>query len=258
MSTGSVTDIFHIFYKRYDIIKCICDDQLDKRTVEARLDVSRPTVDRAYRELEDIGILTSTGTSYELTSFGVLCCAEFHRVEATLRTLAETKDLLSYLPKDTAIDMRLLRGADIHYAQDHAPQEPLMEVVDVAVDASEINGYSSTITPHYVDAFHALIVEDGTPATLVFTEDVVETGYTNYTEKFGDIVAADHTTVYATELVYTYGAAIGDEAVAVPVGDELDRLQAVIVNDSDDARACASDFLGELITAEQTRNVTAR
>lgn len=253
MSSVPAADVLHIFYKRYEILKCIDDGKLDKRAVEEQVEASRPTIDRAYRELEDIGILTSTGSSYELTSFGALCCEEFRGIESALDTLSEMKDLLSYLPPDTGIDMRLLRDADVHYVQDHAPQEPLMEIVDVAVNATTFDGYSSTITPHYVEAFHALIVEEGTPATLVFTEDVIETGYANYREKFGEIVAADHADIYATAHVYTYGAAIGDGTVAVPVGDDLDRLQAVIVNDTDDAMAWADEFLTELVSADGTR-----
>ncbi|MFB6178196.1 MAG: helix-turn-helix transcriptional regulator [Halorientalis sp.] len=250
-----MADIFHVFYKRYDILKCICDGQIDKREVEDQIDSSRPTIDRAYRELEDLGMLTSTGTCYELTSFGDLCCTEFARTEDALQTISSMKEILSYLPRDAGLDLGLLKGAEVHYAQEHAPQEPFMEIVNVAMGASEVAGYSSTIMPHYVDSFHSLVVEGEVPTTLVFTEDVIETGYENYEQKFGEIVEADHATVYETSLVYTYGVAIGDDAVAVPVGDELDRLQAVIVNDTEAAVTWGHDFLGGIIESEQTHRV---
>jgi predicted transcriptional regulator len=255
MNADSVAEILHVFYKRYEIMECICDGQLDKRELEDRIDSSRPTIDRAYRELENLGMITSSGTSYELTNFGEICCTEFVRTTGVLQTLADMEDVLSYLPRDAGLDLGLLEGADVHYAQDHAPQEPFMEIIDVTTGASEVSGYSSTIMPHYVDAFHSLIVEMEVPTTLVFTEDVVETGYENYAEEFSEIVDAECSTIYATEHVHTYGAAIGDGVVAVPVGDELDRLQAVIVNDTAAAVSWGEDFMETLIGSEKTHRV---
>lgn len=110
--------------------------------------------------------------------------------------------------------------------------------------------------PHYVDAFHSLVVDAGIPTTLVFTEDVVETGNENYAEKFGEIVSADNSTIYATSQVYTYGTVIGDGTVAVPVGNERDRLHAVIVNDTDSAVEWANDFLEQIIASDQTYRVS--
>ncbi|MFD1587131.1 helix-turn-helix transcriptional regulator [Halorientalis brevis] len=257
MSADPVAEILHVFHKRYEILKCICDGQLDKREIEDKIDSSRPTIDRAYRELEDLGMLASTGTSYELTNFGKLCCEEFARTEDTLQTVTGMEDILSYLPRDAGFDVGLLEGAAVHYAEEHAPQEPFVEIVDVAANASEVKGYSSTIMPHYVDSFHSLVVEAGVPTTLVFTEDVVETGHSNYAEKFGEIVAAENSTIYATTEVYTYGTVIGDGTVAVPVGNERDRLHAVIVNDTDSAVEWASEFLERIIASDQSRRLSA-
>lgn len=250
MNGDGVESLFHVFYKRYDVLQCLCAGELDKRQVEARIEASRPTIDRAYRELEDLGVLTSTGTDYELTNFGVLYCETFCRTDDDLRTLDEVRDLVARLPADAGFDERLLEGATVHRVEDHAPQEPLLRIVETARGASEIAGYSSVIVPYYVDEFHSLVVEQGTPTTLVFTEDVVETGRQNYGPAFDEICAADNATVYATPNVYNYGVVIGDDAVAVPVGDELDRLQAVIVNDTEAAVEWGREFLDRTLDAD--------
>ncbi|WP_335999612.1 helix-turn-helix transcriptional regulator [Halorientalis halophila] len=255
MDADSVGDVLHLFSKRREVFECLCDEQFDKQAVQKRIDASRPTVDRAFRELEAAGILDSTGTAYDLTNFGALCCAEFERVTGTLGTLTAMADLLAHLPREADFDLRMLEGAAVHYAEDHAPHEPLMEVLDVAVAASEIAGYSSVITPHYVDAFHSLLVEEGTPARLVFSEGVVETGMENYPERFGEIVDAPNATVYETEHDYTYGAIVGDGRVAVPVGDDRDRLLGVVTNDTVDAVAWVTAFLDDVIASDRTREL---
>ena len=256
MEPDAVADLFHVFDKRYDVLDCLCDGELDKRAIEDRIDASRPTIDRAFRELEAHGLLTSAGTAYELTNFGELCCSEFARTQDALDTLTDVEDVLSYLPRDAGLDFGLLDGANVVHAEEHAPQEPFQEILGVVTDASEVAGYSSTIMPHYVDSFHSLVVDAGIPTRLVFTEDVVDTGYANYGETFTELVEADNATIYATSHVYTYGVAIGDGTVAVPVGDELDRLQAVIVNDTDAAVAWGRDFVDRVIESERTRRVS--
>jgi predicted transcriptional regulator len=253
MSDGSVGGLLHLFYKRHDVFACLCDEQFDKRTIQERTGVSRPTVDRAFRELEAAGILTSTGSTYELTNFGDLCCTEFERVDTRLRTLTEVEDLLSHLPRDAGLDMRLLDGADVHHAEDHAPHEPLTEMVEIARSASEFYGYSNRITPYIVDAFHRLTVEEGLPARFIFSEGVFETGQSNYTGKFGEILDAEHTTVYVTEYAYTYGAAVGDDRAAVSVANDMDRLLAVITNDTDAAVEWVREFLDGIVAADRTR-----
>ncbi|RXK46205.1 helix-turn-helix transcriptional regulator [Halorientalis pallida] len=255
MDADSVEGLLHLFHKRYDVLDCLCDDQFDKRAVEERTGASRPTVDRAFRELEDAGILTSTGTTYELTNFGELCCAEFERVDAALGTLTEVEGLLSHLPRDAGLDMRLLEGAAVHHAEDHAPHEPLAEMVDLAKSTSEFYGYSNRITPYIVDAFHRLTVEEELPAHFVFSEGVYETGLSNYDEKFGAILEADHTTVHVTEHAYTYGAAVGDDRAAVSVANDMDRLLAVITNDSDAAIEWVQEFLDGIVASDRTRKL---
>jgi predicted transcriptional regulator len=255
MSEDSVAGILHLFYKRHDVFRCLCDDVFDKQAVQERTGASRPTVDRAFRELEDAGILTSEGTVYELTNFGDLCCVEFERVAGTLETLTEVEGLFSHLPRDAGFDMRLLDGAEVHHAEDHAPHEPLTEMVDLARSAGEFYGYSNRIIPYIVEGFHRLTVEEAVPARLVLSEEVVETGLANYPEKFGAIVEADTTTVYATEHAYNYGAAVGGGRVAVSVSNDMDRLLAVVTNDTDAAVEWVEEFLDEIVASDRTREL---
>jgi predicted transcriptional regulator len=257
MTGDDVESLFHLFHKRYDVFQCLCDGVLDKRTIEDRIEASRPTVDRAFRELEAEGVLTSTGTTYELSNLGERCCAVFGEADERLRTLDGARDLLAHLPADAGFDERLLADATVHHVEDHAPQAPLARIVEIGRRASEVRGYSSIVTPQYVSQFHDIVVEQGTPTTLVFTEDVVEAGQHSYAPAFEEIVAAANATVHVTPTVFTYGVIVGDDTVAVPVGAELDRLLAVVENDTDAAVAWAGEFLDRALEADGARTLDA-
>lgn len=239
-------ELLHIYSRRADILEFIADDVLDKRLIDDQLDVSRPTIDRAFRELEGAGILASTGSTYELTKFGDLFCQQFLRTREVLRAMTDIRPALEHLPRDEAIDMRLLRNATIHRAETHAPQEPFLEIANLAYEATELVGYSSTVMPYYVDVFHTLIVDEEIPATLVFTADVVDTLRENYSEKFEDLLHTEHASVVSTPVVKSYGLLMSNDTVAVPIGDERDTLQAVILNDSEAALEWGEAYLSLL------------
>lgn len=257
MGSNSVADLLHLAHKRYDVLRLVADGELDKAAIESRIEASRPTVDRAFRELEDAGVVTSEGTTYELTRFGALYCETLREATDALGTLAPANELLSSLPRDAAVGRAMLDGAEVYQADPHASQEPFAEVVALARDASAVRGYSSSLMPHYVDAFRSLVVEEEVPTTLVLTEDVVETARERYGTAFGAIVRAPHATLYETSVVTTYGLLVTDDAVAVPVGSERDRLRGVISNDTSAAREWATDRLERLVESDATRPVEA-
>lgn len=252
MEDDATARILNIYNKRFDLLCATCDGMLDKQAIVERIDSSRPTVDRAFRELEDAGVLTSTGTEYELTNFGELLCQQFTHTRDVLDTLTKMKEVLSLLPRDSAIDMRLLERAEVYQSKEYAPQEPFLDVVDIADTAAEITGYSSTIMPSHVDMFYSLIVTEETGATLVFTTDVIEILEENYPDKFAEVTEADHTEIYGTPTVKMYGLLMADDTVAVPMGGRGDRLEAVIVNDTDAALEWGVEYFEDLISPEDT------
>jgi predicted transcriptional regulator len=252
MVRQTVSEIFDIYNRRTELLGLVCNGTLDKRTAQERVDCSRPTIDRSFRELEELGVVTSVGTTYELTKFGQLLCEEFTRTRATVSTLADLSDVLSDLPDDCEIDMQLLDGASVRRAAEHAPQEPFLDIVDVADGASAIRGYSSTVMPSYVDAFASLVLEDEVPATFAFTTDVVETLARNYPDRFEQVRRADHVEIHEIATTSGYGLLVVDDTVAVPVGGDGGGLAAVIVNDSDGARAWADDRFEALLSDAET------
>lgn len=255
MEMDSAADLFHLAFKRYEILQHLAAGRLDKRTVAAEIEASRPTLDRAYRELEDVGVLTSTGTAYELTTFGKLLCREFVQCQDTFETLTDARDVLAHLPQDAAVDMRLLEGATIHRAEANVPQKPQTKVAELAVGASEIEGYSRTLNPHYASVFHSLVVEEGVPVTLVFTEDVVAAAREQYPEKFAALCRADQSTIYSTPTVDSHGLLVADGTVGATVGEDRDNLQAVIINDSDAAVEWAREYFDRLLAPEAAQEL---
>ncbi len=255
MVADSVEELLKISHQRQDLLQLFAAGIFDKQAVEAELDVSRPTLDRVYRDLESSGILTSAGTTYELTAFGDFVCRNLERSRRILEPLSNVQHALSELPADAGIDRRLLDGADVMQVKEHIPMEPFMKIVEDARESNQITGYSPSLRPYFVESFYSLIMDEGIPTTLVLRDVVVDAVYDNYEAKFEDILAVDHTTIYETPINETYGIIMADETVAVPLGDQPMGVKAVILNDTEAAVDWGAEFLDRLTSADGVREL---
>ncbi|MFC7195814.1 hypothetical protein ACFQL4_16235 [Halosimplex aquaticum] len=251
MGPESVSDVLDIYTRRTDLLCLVCAGTLDKRELERQVDCSRPTIDRSFRELEEMGVLRSSGTAHELTAFGQLFCREFTRTRATLTTLTELSDVLSVLPgtrRSTCgccgVPPSTVRKSTLPRSRFWTSWTPPR--------TRRRYGATRARSSSYVDAFYSLVVEEGMTATLVFTSDVVETLERNYPDRFADLVEAGHTAVYETATTEMYGLLVGDDVVAVPVGDDGGSLEGIIVNDTAAALAWGEACFEDLVSAEDT------
>lgn len=150
MTEVTTDDILHLLATRQEMIEPLCDGRFDKRAIKERLDVSRPTVDRAFRELEELGILASAGSTYELSRFGRLFCDRFGDHIEEIEEMTDLADLLFHLPEGASIDDRLLDGAEVYGSEPHAHLSPLTHAGDLVRDADRIEGYAKALLPQYV------------------------------------------------------------------------------------------------------------
>jgi predicted transcriptional regulator len=247
MTALSRDDLLHLVATRHDMIESLCTGTLDKRSLQQQLDVSRPTVDRAFRELEDNGILTSTGTEYELTRFGRLFCDRFGAHMADIDEMVNLGSLLSHLPASVPLEDRLLRGAEVLESQPHAPLSPVSEFGRLASGAERVEGYFNVLLPYYVSFLHRQVLEEGLAARIVLPEPVMEQAFSQHMDEISTLLDEEGFTLVKSERTVPFGIVLIDEEhVGVSIRDEENHLQGALVNDSPDAVAWAREQIERL------------
>lgn len=250
-------DLLHLLATRHEMIDPICDGTLEKQTIENHLEVSRPTVDRAFRELEALGLLESTGTTYRLTRFGRLFCDRIEDQLSQIDEMVDLADLLSHLPETASIDDRLLSGAEVVQTEKHAPLSPISEVRRLVGNADEITSYSNVILPHYVGFLHERVLEEGMAATVVLSEGVMERAFADYMEELGDLMDADHFTLVKSTESLPYGIVLVEgETVGVAIRDDQNYLRGALLNYSQDAVEWAREHLDALVAGGEEYELT--
>ncbi|MFD1587848.1 hypothetical protein ACFR9U_12725 [Halorientalis brevis] len=221
MGSDSVVELFRLMDNRAALLQLIADGTLDKEAVAAQVDVSRPTLDRAYRELQEAGILTSTADGYSLTNFGQLFCQNFRHTTDGLGTMAEFREVLSRLPADASIDTRVLDGASLSRADGGDVTTAVSEAAGPLRDATELTAYVPPTNATVLDA----------------------------------VGAAPGAEIYEASTTAPYEVLVADQTVVIVVPAAPDESAAVLSNDTPAAGRWASEFFDRLVDAEQTRDV---
>jgi predicted transcriptional regulator len=172
--------------RRGDVLRALADGGRRKCELDAELDVSRSTIDRAIRELEGLGLVERAGDGYYRTLSGSLALDEYDRFQSRMDGVLGTREVLSPLPSDTDIDAAVLADAEVVVSDRHSPLRPARHQIEIVERATHIRGVASAVLPQHVDAYYDGIVERGMHAEIVLSASVMERVVADHDQKFHD------------------------------------------------------------------------
>lgn len=227
--------LLNLCINRHDLLHKFREGITDKRELTAELDISRPTVDRAFRDLEECEIFVSDGTDYEMTLFGELVVEQVQTAMSSLEKLIVVRHMIKDLPRDIDIPTELFLAGDIHRSTPQAPSEPLRLISDSIAGSREFVMLLPVINPEYVRMLHEAITEQEKSGEIILPTETVEILFSNYRNELNDIIASVQCELYQTKRSISYDLVIVDESVLWasfygPAGG----LRGAIVNESDD------------------------
>lgn len=175
MTTASdrpAADVLALVISRLEIIECIANGGTDKRDIEAAVEPSRPTIDRAIRELEGQFLVVRQDGEIRLTRFGRHVYEKFARVETTIDGLFDAKTLLDELPAGLEVGMDALADAEVVVSKPHAPQKPLAQLESLVRESGQQRTgiVLPAITPRIVELIADATESNSATHDLILTE----------------------------------------------------------------------------------------
>ncbi|NHN46442.1 GntR family transcriptional regulator [Halostella sp. JP-L12] len=223
-------------FKRVEFLESLKDDPAEKRDLVDRIGVSRSTVNRAIRDLEQCGLVGYRDGGYQLTVSGHLLYDQYSRYQTAVRAIVDANSLLQFIPAAAPLSVDFLRGADVVTAENPASHIPATTLTDAIRGADRIRGISRTHAAAKTDdALHNVITNGGT-VEIVFREEVYEHILSAYDWVADRVESGDYRPYVTDDL--PYGLAIadhGDETVACLIVYDDTSVMGVIVNDTDAA-----------------------
>lgn len=172
MPCSPSTSLLETLLQRSSVVECLIDGVENKRDIEAELDVSRPTIDRAMRSLEDAGLVVTRGSTCELTRYGRLAYGAYRSLVDEFDSLYRARGLLVGRPGNGAIERRAVVDSTVYVADQKAPFETFKLVEDRIADADVLQGSFPVVVPHYLETIERRVTDSDLVVELLFEEEL--------------------------------------------------------------------------------------
>lgn len=241
---GEAFDLLELGSRRFALLSHLTDGPVSKPTLVDALGVSRATVNRALRELEERHLVERAEGGHVLTPPGRLLFDALDGHLADLSTLDDASRLLAHLPPDAAVSLALIRGGEVHHATPPAPNRTLKTVRDYLRRADHCRGLIGEFASPTAAEFFRSRIEEGVSFELVLDDHVVSYLLAERREALRTYVDAGE--VYTTDAIpYTLLITeddAGNDACQFVVYDDDGGLAGLLVNETADAVAWAEDL----------------
>ncbi|WP_227354288.1 helix-turn-helix transcriptional regulator [Haladaptatus salinisoli] len=209
---------------------------LDRRDIEAELDVSRATSHRFVRWLTDRDLARKVDGRFELTGYGQAVAEEVVRFEQNLATAHRLAPLLdSICENHQEFVVEPFADATVTVATPDDPYRPMQRFLSLVEESSSFRGFNTThMVPLSLDSFHERLLES-TDTELISLPDTAERLVEAYPERASTALDHGHLELRTRE-AFPYGLAIFDDRVGIGAYDEKTGALQVFV-DSDAAIA---------------------
>lgn len=210
MACDDVECLIELLSRRHDLLMLLHDRQRTKGELEAALGVSRSTVDRAVRALEERTIVSRGSGGVSLTQYGRVILDGYLQFRDGLMGLDAAKPLLSSFDADGMVPFDLFRDANVVTSSRESPQRPIVEFRQFLGDVSEVRSIITGVLPEYVQTCHKRVVEDGLTVEVVLGSSVLEKLLTRYWGAVRDMLSTDRFTMYEMSSVPSFSVQVGE------------------------------------------------
>lgn len=212
MDAGDVSDLQRTTVRRYDLLCALAPDPVDRRALTDHMNVSRSTVDRGVRELEEYGLVERGDGGVRLTLSGTLVRREFERTTERLEAVIRAHDLLDALPSDAEVDPSVLAGADLVRPSPSSPYDPVSYQNELVRGARRVRVCATAVLPPQVDFYRREVTEGSLTLVVVVTDTVLDRLVEDHSDALAGSLATGRLELYRTDEDLPYGVAVVETA----------------------------------------------
>ncbi|QFU84073.1 transcriptional regulator [Natronorubrum aibiense] len=213
-----------------DLLRALLAEPLERRDLEAELEVSKATSHRFVRWLEEHGYGERVDGRYRLTGLGRVVADGVCKFEGYLRTARRLDPLFEYICEDhEEFVIEPFADATVTVATPSDPYAPIARFLSLLRESESFRGFNTThmIPPGAEDSADRLL-EDRT-AELVYVPDAVEALRDESDTALATAIDEGNVAVRTRDAL-PYGLALFDDRVGIGGYDEETGTMRVFVD----------------------------
>lgn len=234
--------------KRAAVLAAVCEEPRHKPALVDALDVSRSTVDRAISELMDAGLVEREDSVYRATVSGTLAHRTHTDYVQRTDSLAAATRIVNAVSDAARLDPVLLKDAEIHEAEPHAPEGALEQVITELRQANTLRGFAQVVKTSYVSMLHEEVIEHGLDVEIIIEREARDSfdTITHGRDLLVDLFQSESFRVFETDSTLPYALWIleGDErdVAGITVHDAGGVVGVVLNNNEDAIEWCRQEY----------------
>lgn len=159
--------------RRAPLLRALEAGPRTKGDLTAALSVSRPTVDRALRELEAVEAVARTEEGYRLRLPGRLLLQVHERYRRRIEGTQRATALLAALPAEFDLDPAVVEGAEVVTAGGPSLHRPIVRQRAMIEGADHVRGFWAAV-PQYAETYHRQAADHDMTIELVVQPTVTQ------------------------------------------------------------------------------------
>lgn len=234
---------------RVDIATTILESgEITQRELRDRLDVSRRTVSRSLRALQDREWIESDGNTYRLTTRGRHIVAEFTDLMETVRRTEELAAFLRWFPADVdAPDFLDVTDAVVTASSDADPYAPARTQTEILYDADRLRVLLPAIDLESTKTLTEEVTDRGLEIESVVSPGVAETmASREFAPQLREQLETGRASILVTDEALPFYLGLADDGrVQIGLADEEGIPRALLETTDERVRTWAEDVYSE-------------
>lgn len=228
--------------KRDECLRMLGNQPHAKPELVETLDIPRSTLDDIVRDLEHANLVEYYDGEWQLTLLGQYTVDYHARYRDGLENLTEAAPIIEELPQETPVERRFLIDADVHIATTPVPDEVMQVFLDAVESATHVRGVTPLAMAGYAESFYRCATTGSdSKLEVVLPLETFERLRTLHPDQTDKVMADQAVELYQGDVPVTFSLWIGDEDHAGLIVYADQGVQGIIINDTDDALAWATE-----------------
>lgn len=238
-------EIIEVVLKRATILQYICEEQPTKRDLVDSAPDSRPTIDRAIRELEEYQLVRRKDGVCQPTYTGKMAYELCQEYKNSFDALEKADVEVSALPLDAGLSKAVFHTGSVFQPPEHAPYEKIKPMYEDFTNGDTLSGVTRVLIPPYINQILARSARGALDVELVIDSGALDILLETQEETALKCIESGDT-IYKVNGLSQYSVFLIDsEILYVTLYSDTNHLSAVIRNTSCGAIRWAENHIAD-------------
>lgn len=198
--------------KHHDFLEAISKEPASKRTLADRLNVSKKTVYRKRKQLDDHGLIERTSEGFTLTVAGQVCIDCWMEFQSSISTVAKGPNLLNSVGEESVPPAPAFQGSTMIRNEPYSTVSPCQRTLDMLQSTEEATICLPVLEQQVIKLVRKRLT-DGIEFQIICTPEVIEGLQNSNLSVFDQFVESEEITLIRTSAEIDYGLVVKETSI---------------------------------------------